>query len=265
MNYLYHERRRRGTDDFPLELYEIDISHPRYRMQAHWHREYEIIHVTEGTLYLTVNEKPLTLQASESVFIPGGVLHSAVPERCRYECLVFLPSVLYCVPRCRTLTKTKLQKTVRYRKHSGIAHMFAAMQEKGCGFEAAVIGELYLLAADMMQKNVGDTVQFNEKLEKVKAAMEMIEENYASKVTLPDLAQVCGLSPNYFCRYFKEITGQTPFEYITVYRIEAACEMLLAGEMSVTEVCFACGFNDLSYFIRIFKKIKGQTPRAYRG
>ena len=93
----------------------------------------------------------------------------------------------------------------------------------------------------------------------------MIEENYASKVTLPDLAQACGLSPNYFCRYFKEITGQTPFEYITVYRIEAACEMLLAGEMSVTEVCFACGFNDLSYFIRIFKKIKGQTPRAYRG
>ena len=40
---------------------------------------------------------------------------------------------------------------------------------------------------------------------------------------------------------------------------------MLAGVMSVTEVCFACGFNDLSYFIRIFKKIKGQTPRAYRG
>ena len=48
------------------------------------------------------------------------------------------------------------------------------------------------------------------------------------------------------------------------YRIECACERLTLTDKSVTEIAFACGFNDMSYFSRVFKQLKGTTPTAYR-
>lgn len=262
MNASYHERMSRGTPDFPLELYIIDPSHPRYKMQMHWHKEFEIIRVLKGTLRLKLNEQEFTLQENQSVFIPGGIIHSAVPTECDYECLVFSPSVLYNVQICRSLIKTHLQAAV-YTDNSRISAIFDNMKTKKRGFELEVTGALYLLAADIVKNDNVLPVSPNDKLEKIKSAMLMIEENYASKITLEELAATCRLSPNYFCRYFKEIVGQTPIEYITVYRIEAAREMLAEGEKNVTDVCFSCGFNDLSYFIHIFKRYTGMSPREY--
>ena len=71
------------------------------------------------------------------------------------------------------------------------------------------------------------------------------------------------MSASYFSRRFKEITGQTPFEYLLAYRVEVACEMLLEGSENVTEICYKCGFNDLSYFINVFKKHMGISPKSY--
>ena len=59
------------------------------------------------------------------------------------------------------------------------------------------------------------------------------------------------------------MTQKTPFDYINIYRINAACELLSSGEATITEVAYSCGFNDLSYFIRLFKKHKGLSPKAY--
>lgn len=264
MNTLsYHERMQRGTPDFPLELYSIDRFHPRYRMQMHWHKEFEIIRILDGTLTLRLNEKEFTLSENQSIFIPGGIVHSGLPDRCRYECIVFSPSILYGIQVCRSLIKTYLQKPTVYESNSDIDAIFSALKKRDRGFELEVIGKLYSLAGGIVRHSSGCTVAPNEKLERIKPAMQLVEENYASKITLEELAGSCHLSQNYFSRYFKEIVGQTPFEYITVYRIEVACEMLLAGDGNITDICFACGFSDLSYFIHIFRKHKGMSPGAY--
>ena len=264
MNHLsFYEKVQHGTPEFPLELYSLDASHPRYEMQAHWHKEFEMIRVTKGVLELKLNENTLTLFENQSVWIPGGIIHSGKPKDCRYECLVFSPSILYNIKNCRSLIKTYLQKTVLYRDNSDIDFVFEEMHNRDCGFELNVIGKLYMLAGDIVKKGESYAVAPNEKIERMKSAMLMIEENYASKITLEDLAGSCGLSPNYFSKYFKEVVGQTPFEYITHFRIETACEMLLAESRSITDVCYSCGFNDLSYFIHVFKKYKGMSPKAY--
>lgn len=263
MNTFHHEKKVHGTPDFPIELYMLDYTHPRYKMQMHWHKEFEIIRVLNGVLCLRLNERDFTLKKGQSVFVPGNIMHSANPYDCNYECLVFSPFVLYSAQVCRALVKTHMQKPVVYSGNSRIDSIFDSMKSKEKGFELDVTGNLYLIAADTIKSNNAFYVPPNDKLEKVKSAMLLIEEGYASKITLDELAAACGLSPNYFCRYFKEIVGQTPIEYITVYRIEAACEMLAGGEKNVTDVCFSCGFNDLSYFIHVFKKHMGVSPREY--
>ena len=60
------------------------------------------------------------------------------------------------------------------------------------------------------------------------------------------------------------MTGKSPIQYLNSYRIEIACNMLLSTELSITDICLNCGFNDLSYFIKTFKKEKNISPKKFR-
>ena len=98
----------------------------------------------------------------------------------------------------------------------------------------------------------------------VKKALDFIETHYAENISLEDMAESAGVSPKYFCRYFKEMSDKTPIEYLNYYRIERACEQLAINSVSVTDAALGNGFNDISYFIKTFKKQKGVTPRQYK-
>ena len=264
MNILsYHENLQRGTPDFPMEFFSISKNHPKYHMQSHWHKDFELIRITNGTFHLILNESHFTLKKGQSAVIPGGIIHGGEPENCTYECLVFSAGILYAVQKCRSLIKAYMQNPVIYSENSDIDIIFDCFQRQSPGFELSVISRLYAICGSIVENQPVTPIMPNEKLEKIKAAISMIEDNYSKKITLDDLASVCRMSPNYFSRFFKEITRQTPFEYIITYRIEAACEMLSGGAENITEVCYNCGFNDLSYFIHIFKKHKGMSPKTY--
>lgn len=81
-----------------------------------------------------------------------------------------------------------------------------------------------------------------------------------NQLTLGNLAEAADMSPKYFCRFFSEMTGKTPIEYLNYYRIECAAEQLLYTDDLVTDIALNCGYNDLSYFVKTFKKYKSQTP-----
>ena len=67
-----------------------------------------------------------------------------------------------------------------------------------------------------------------------------------------------------FCRYFKEKTGKTFINFVNEMRIAYACKLLIEGRMSISQICFECGFNNLANFNRSFKKITGHTPSVYQ-
>jgi AraC-like DNA-binding protein len=60
------------------------------------------------------------------------------------------------------------------------------------------------------------------------------------------------------------MTGTTPINYLLTYRIERAARKLLGSDLSVTQIAYDCGFNDLSYFIKTFKTFKKVSPKDYR-
>ena len=72
------------------------------------------------------------------------------------------------------------------------------------------------------------------------------------------------MSPNYFCRYFRRLTGQTPIDYLITYRLESSCYALRTTDLTVTDIAFSCGFNDVSHFVKMFRKMYGMTPKSYR-
>ena len=94
--------------------------------------------------------------------------------------------------------------------------------------------------------------------------MEFIEKNYANPLTLGALSASVSMSPKYFCRFFSEMTHQTPMDYLNRQRVEQACLQLSTTDDSITEIAYRTGFNDLSYFIRTFRKYMNTTPGKYR-
>jgi AraC-like DNA-binding protein len=89
-------------------------------------------------------------------------------------------------------------------------------------------------------------------------------EHFMEHISLATVAALTNLSAAAFCRYFKARTRKSYVEYLTETRIDHACELLMQGNLNVTHVCYASGFNNLSNFHKQFKKIMKVTPTLYR-
>lgn len=281
MKYFdYRENKQQGTFDFPIAFYHIDENNPHYQMPYHWHPEYEIIRILEGSFQLTIDGHLLTAQKNDILFIEGGTLHGGIPEGCIYECLVFDMRLLVSNNK---LCNRHIQQLIRHETtislklphkpdilSKTIDKLFLSMYEKKPGYEFITQGAFYNLFGIILESNLLQTndtthptaasVQIN----RIKDVLNYIEDHYSEQISLEDMSKVAGLSPRYFCRYFRKMTQNTPMEYLNYFRIECACEQLSDMQLSITEVALNCGFNDISYFIKAFRKAKGTTPKQYK-
>jgi PAS domain S-box-containing protein len=91
-----------------------------------------------------------------------------------------------------------------------------------------------------------------------------IMANYASALSLKELAEKAAMSPSKVERRFKRILGSTPTDFIRSIRIQAACQLLADSALSITEIAYKTGFFDHSHFNRIFSKEVGLSPTRYR-
>jgi AraC-like DNA-binding protein len=88
--------------------------------------------------------------------------------------------------------------------------------------------------------------------------------NYSKQLYLDDLADMVGMTPTAFSRFFKLRTGRTLSDYIIDIRLGHAARKLVDTTMTIAEICYDCGFNNISNFNRIFKKRKGCSPTVFR-
>lgn len=276
MNYSeLYEDKRHGTIDFPFELYCVNKNYPRYEMPFHWHVEYEMIIVKKGRLKLILDGKSFYVNEGESAFISGGVVHGGIPEDCEYYCIVFdLAALFKDVALCSKSVAKFLTNADSFtgvygaeRKQSAImCEILYSMQNKENGYDLNVIGFLWQLLGAFVSEPVlsaGEQINKSQR-QKLKDVLGYIRKNIDKNITLEELADVSGMSPRYFCRVFKSMTGRTPIEYVNYYRVETACQMLITTGESVTDIALNCGFNDMSYFSKIFKKLKGISPSKFR-
>lgn len=280
MLYLdYNEKQMHGTKEFPIAFYHVDHNHSRYEMPFHWHKEYEIVKILEGTFRLMLADSEIVAGPGENFFIPSGILHGGMPESCIYECLVFDLDILFLhTDICRQyLKKIKHQEIIVHPLINNTApslcgiidRIFSAMAKMPCGYELTVIGSLLeMFGLIFHEKYYIESVSGCEPpfrhMDQLKPVFEYIEKHYSSGITLQQLSQISGMSPKYFCRYFQAIAHRTPMDYLNYYRIERSCTLLSATDAPITSVAYDCGFNDCSYFIKIFKRYKHITPKQYQ-
>jgi AraC-like DNA-binding protein len=125
--------------------------------------------------------------------------------------------------------------------------------------EIAAKQEYQLLASKGY--NYSESYDDNDKLSRI---YQYTFENFSKKIRIDDIASLLLLSPQSFCRYFKLKTRRTYFDFLVEVRIGHACRMLLDNELSVSEICYSCGYNNISHFNHQFKKVTGKSPLQYQ-
>lgn len=98
----------------------------------------------------------------------------------------------------------------------------------------------------------------------IKKVFAYISKNYASPITLEDVANHVHLNSAYFSTIFKQSSGSSFKEYLNMVRIEESKRLLSNTDYSIIDIAIATGFEDQSYFSKVFKKYTGLTPKQYR-
>jgi AraC family transcriptional regulator len=99
---------------------------------------------------------------------------------------------------------------------------------------------------------------------RLKRVVEYLDVSLASEVSLGDLADVAGLSPNYFLTAFKKATGKTPHRFLTEMRVTKARELLANPQMPIAQVALAVGYSSQSHLTTVFRRFMKTTPASYR-
>ena len=126
--------------------------------------------------------------------------------------------------------------------------------------------EMAVLLYDYLHRFLGHLVKTpSDKKKSLDRAAEYIRSHYEKDLTLDEIASVCEMSSSAFCRRFKEIFRETPFEYVQKIRIGAAKKLLVEQPtFSIQQVGERTGFHDAGYFCRTFRKLEGMSPGSFR-
>lgn len=100
--------------------------------------------------------------------------------------------------------------------------------------------------------------------ERLDAIYQLVSAEFQRAIALSEAAELVSMSDQAFSRYFKSKTGKTFTQFVNEYRLVHACKLLSEKHLSITSVCYECGFNNFSHFNKKFKDYTGKSPSQFR-
>lgn len=233
--------------------------------------DYELLCFPEGTgTVYQVGEREHTLRRPCFVLTRPGEVHSYRYDRHEPTRHLFIHFWLRSLPPATLpLLLTDGPSVIVYegeflvslmKQILAIAHANPKqLQERGSLLLLTLLSEIHFLAEDGPMS--GEAVRLPAPIEK---ALSLIDETVPSPLSVEELAEEVGWTPEHLSRMFVRHLGFTTKEAITRRRIDLACQLLLHGQKSVKEIAFEVGFADPNYFSRVFKAAKAITATEYR-
>ncbi len=296
---ILKEIRPHGTKSFPCAIYRTHSAGKGAFVKHHWHEEVELLYFSGGQFRLEINMESFPVQSECFYFINPGELHSVISETADSyweDAVVFSPDILsfdsYDHAQIHLIHPIQKGRLLFPRyitpEHAAFLPIRNAFMDITRAFgqmasEASPIKDsslvtddltsqlyiksslLYILATLSEHRLFTPTEKnLDKRVESIKTALTYIKDNYREKIYLSDLAEQTNLNEQYFCRLFKKAIGHSPMEYINEYRIKQTRRLLEETNLSVTEICLECGYNNLGNFLREFRKYTGTTPLQYR-
>lgn len=273
-----------GSSTFPFQYYYEDVGKFDNRcIDWHWHKEFELVSVTEGLLQCSVGNINHILEAGDGIFINSGIIHRFLSAG-----TAVIPNVLFASDFIAPENSSIHEKYMLPFLTSGISHFVLKRNSPWQRDVLSILSKLYCLCeapgpaweleahilACQVWKSLFEHRQEFPTMEntgisrisqaRFKGMTCFIEENYREKITLEDIAQSVGVSKREALRCFQCSVPLSPMEYLNKYRLQQAWKLLIHTDRSITDIAEHTGFESTGYFDRLFKREFHTTPRKHR-
>ncbi len=283
-----------STEFHYIETYYHDntLSFP---ILMHKHSFYEINIIVRGSGYHYISNQCFEANAGSVYVIPPNFEHGYYTDNAEdYKIFHILLSSLFMErykmelhslpgfttlfeiePNLRADSFESLFLTLEDAELDGLISIFDEMslinENKSAESDVKLLGHtLYLIPifCRLILNSHSKIIENKHKYNNADAAaiiktMEYMNKRFYEKIRIEDLTKIASMSRASYLRSFKQLTKQTPMEYLTHIRIEQATTMLLS-DVSITRIAQDCGFYDSSHFTRCFIKLKKANPLAYK-
>lgn len=275
------EKIRYDYSDYPIYIRQgLLSSYQNYAAPAHWHDDIELIAVLSGEMQYNVNGESVVLKEKEGIIVNARQLHFGFSEKqkeCNFICILLHPLMLcttsayerdFVLPvlHNRNAAFVRLNKEIIWQKEilEDIERMYSIKNEKSAPIK---VQTLFLNIWIRLYENItheNHPEMQNADFSIIKNMIGFIQQNYAVKVSLADIAASGAVGQSKCCKLFAKYISQTPNMYLTQYRLDKSTKLLKNTDMTVTEISYAVGFNGNSYYAETFRKWYGKSPTEYR-
>lgn len=259
---------------------------PRFTNTFHFHHGYELILIVKSSGHVYVGNKVMNYNEGEIFMFGQGLVHCFsndnlsmnTPETAHAIVVQFTADFMgkdFFESLELRKVKELLQQSVygikfsaagpslterffQFQPNQQMKNLILLLQilEELCSRS----GEGTLLLTDDIRK-----IRYKESdSNKLATIFNYVFENYHHHIDISSAASMACMSKAAFCRYFKRSTHKTFSQFVNEIRISQATKLLMGKEYNITDVCYACGFDNVSYFNRQFKINQGISPREYR-
>ncbi len=259
---------------------------PRFAVPWHFHPELELTLIEEGSGDRCVGDHMGSFVAGDLVLLGPNLPHywhshsAGVKKRARARAVVVHWKEDSFGPGFFELQDISLWRKLLERSRRGLFYGGSTAQKLAQAMEALVPlkGARRLLGALNLINDLAEALPKAQALAsehylpvhdqrtagRVRKVYQFIYAHLEGPITLDEVAQVAGMSPAAFSRYFKKVTGRTLMSLINELRVTQVCKQLSETSQSVTEIAFASGYQSISNFNRAFQEIRHMSPMAYR-
>lgn len=255
-------------------------------LKWHYHDYYEISFIIEGTGKRFVADSMDDFYPGDLVFVAPNIPHTWVVDKEQVTTNARKLEMVYL-----QFTDATLGKEMLALSEFSYAALALSLSERGVRIVGDTLNEasnillqmpyansfnryiLFLELLDMIGKSKDlisiASIEYNNKRynienKRILTIHEYFMKHFRDDIDLAQIASLVNMAEGSLCRFFKMQVGLTIFEYLNKIKVEFACKLLMNKEISITEVAFDSGFNNLSHFNKQFKLITGVTPMKFR-
>jgi len=247
----------------------------------HFHPEIELVYVNKGQGKRHIGNHLSYFNNSQLILLGSNLPHNGFTDRLTSngsETLVqfkpdFLGDAFFEIPEMQDIVQLfergkkgilfkpeakkvvgpKIEDLINYNEFARIVKLLEILND------LAISEDYSLLNADgyAFETKPQDST-------KIDIIYKHINGNFKNHISLEEIADKVSMTVPAFCRYFKKATGKTFTQLVNEYRVVHATKLLNESQMSITDICFECGFNNFSHFNKQFNELTGKSASNYR-
>lgn len=278
---------KQGTTYFSLCKNSISGAAIQYRknfyhFSKHLHTSVEIYLIKSGKCFMTIGDTVIECKQDDFIMILPNVVHSFYledEEECSFYHIHFSPEFLSQITleedsavnlmhslifSCAPFHKQRATKEMKDRILS-IVHLYTNNQDSMASANINLcILQLILIILQSYEKLSETQLHVKDQGKYISFTLNYIEHHYMDKILIPEIAEKQNISSRYLSKIFSKYMNISLANYINVYRINRAIELMETTNLTLTEISGIIGLKDSQHFSKLFYSIIGTTPSQYK-